>query len=96
MSCANLVGGCFAGDRAPFAGSQSDLERAVAYLDCCIKSGLTWDAVELELRSYLATRGSSEHYQQFVEEQIQRAQTMFLPWLDSVDPSDSNVTELRR
>lgn len=96
MNCANLVGGCFAGDRAPFAGSQSDLERAVAYLDCCIKRSMTWDSVEQELREYLAARGNSEHYQKFVEEQIHRAQTMFLPWLDSVDPCGSNVTEIRR
>jgi hypothetical protein len=95
MPCKNLVGGCFAGDRAPFAAHEADMLLAIDYLRCCVENNLTWSTVESDIRSYLSTKGEGHHFAKFTEDQIRKAQQMFLPWLDSIDAEESNVTEIR-
>ncbi|MDK1389597.1 hypothetical protein QN224_29900 [Sinorhizobium sp. 8-89] len=95
MSCENLVGGCFSGDRAPFALHESDRRSAVVYLQCCVENSLRWSDVETQIRAYLAPRGSGEHYVKWVDQQIQQAQKMFLPWLEEIDTDQTNVVDIR-
>lgn len=95
MACENLVAACFAGDRAPFAAYESDQLAAIDYLKCCVQKNLKWSDVEAQLRAYLATKGSSEHYKEWVETQVRRAQQLFLPWLETLEADTSKVVDIR-
>lgn len=97
MKCENLVGACFGGDRAPFAAHPTDAKAAFAYLQCCVENNLSWADVEAELRAYLEPLGTTEHYTKWVNTQIGKAQSMYLPWLDVIDSEgQQNVVEFDR
>lgn len=97
MTCSNLVGACFGNSRAPFAAHPSDAKDAFAYLQCCFENNMSWADVEAQLGAYLEPRGSTEHYTQWVNSRIRKAQSMFLPWLELSDGADGeNVVEFGR
>lgn len=81
MACENLVGGCFGGDRAPFASHQSDAERAAEYLACCVRSQMTWTEVENQIRDYLTPKGSGPNTAAWIDEQVAEARRRMAPWL---------------
>lgn len=57
MPCEEMVGGCIAGDRAPFAVHALDEERAFQYLICCRKNDLRWADVKMQIEDYLTRKG---------------------------------------
>lgn len=97
MTCEDLVAGCFAGDKAPFAQHQSDAERAIAYLHCCVKEQLPWSVVEGQIRDYLNSKRSkdaTDYYDKWIDQQVARAQKLMAPWLEHDFEEGGNVVSL--
>lgn len=81
MVCENLVGGCFGGDRAPFASHPADAERAAEYLACCVRSQMSWAEVESQIRDYLTSKGSGSNTAAWIDDQVAEAHRRMAPWL---------------
>ena len=97
MNCSNLVAGCFGNGKVSFAQHKLDAERAVEYLKCCVTQQRSWTDVEKELRDHLESRrteNASGYYDDWINQQIARAQRLMLPWLNHNDSTDNNVVRM--
>ena len=72
------IGGCFAFDAAPFAMHATDENLAFELLKRLRDEQVGWQNVEDEIRLYLNAKTSENDW---VEQQLSRAEAHFKPWL---------------
>jgi len=79
LACEDLVLTCFLDEAAPLAVPQFNRERALKYLECCYKQGLSWEDAERQITECLAERGVPR---EGIMRQLKLAKPLLQPWLD--------------
>jgi hypothetical protein len=79
MPCEELVAPCFADESAPLAVPELNRERALEYLACCYRHGLSWSDARAQIEECLARQGVPR---EGVVRQLQLAKPLLQPWLD--------------
>jgi hypothetical protein len=60
-------------------GFKSDRERALKYLECCYKQGMSWKDAEQQIQDCLQQRGVPR---EGILRQLKLARPLLQPWLD--------------
>ncbi|HET9902823.1 MAG TPA: hypothetical protein VFQ27_03880 [Xanthobacteraceae bacterium] len=79
MPCEELVRRCFLDEAAPLAVPEFSRERALAYLECCYRQGLSWEDAERQIAACLSAMGVPP---EGVARQLNIAKPLLQPWLD--------------
>jgi hypothetical protein len=66
-------------DEAPLAVPEFNRERALAYLECCYKQGMSWDDAERQIADCLSALGAPP---EGITRQLKIAKPLLQPWLD--------------
>jgi hypothetical protein len=77
--------GCFGSADLILAGHPDDEQRAFAWLIKLRKCGAVWPEVKAQIEEYLLQMGADRDH---IEEQLDRADELFRPWLWGPDDDD--------
>lgn len=79
MACEDLVRRCFVDEAAPLAVPEFNRERALDYLACCYRQGLSWEDAERQIAACLHGLGVPP---EGIARQLKAAKPLLQPWLD--------------